>query len=784
MGRQRRLLPIIALAVATALLMPQAAAQTGPTPVDDPMPEEILSNRGVVIEELAQLPRSSPNPAPTDGRLMRHNRINFVGEVPDGSARLYVPDLNGPLYLLEDGAQHVYLDIAQQFAGDFFSGRGLGSGFGFTTFHPDFGTNGKFYTVHSERHHDLSSPPSKPTTFPAQTQTFLHSVVTEWTADDPSADTFTGTHREVLRLGMGSQVHAIQQIDFNAAAEPGDEDYGLLYLAVGDGGRGVNTTTGQDTSIPYGKILRIDPTGTDGVNGQYGIPPSNPFVNDPAVIDEIFAIGMRDPHRFSFDTQTGRMYLGHIGEHAIEAVYEVQAGDNFGWGIREGAFVFNPAVDRCNLYPLPDNDAEFGFTYPVAAYDHDPTPNWSCTSDSGYAISGGFVYRGSQVNDLRGKYVFADLVQGRLYFTEASAMVHGGAAAEIQELSIYDTTGKRLGVQDLVGDERADLRLGTDSAGELYLVAKANGKIWRVVDSVHKRVRPTVHESIADNVVAHYDFEHPFQQDGTRERDQGSSDTLLRLVNGGEAMRVADSAHPGSNQAIQLQQVDPVNNGNDDWKAGVCFESTLAGCARTSGEVANGANTLGAFNGVEGITLMGWFKMTGQNPSPNTVSSNPNDVYGAIGLSGVLSGNSDGHAVRALLELIQVNGEMRLVALGRRVDTGASQTFAASAPWPTLLPQNEWVHLAATFDYLTGEMALYRNGEKLDGFYTVPGNPWQVDGVNGTSATDPLGIKIGGSFPQDSLERNPCNCRADGLMFLDRAVGDDEVRLQYRQLVR
>ncbi len=213
---------------------------------------------------------------------------------------------------------------------------------------------------------------------------------------------------------------------------------------------------------------------------------------------------------------------------------------------------------------------------------------------------------------------------------------------------------------------------------------------------------------------------------------RGTSDTLLRLINGGESMRVADSAHPGSNQAIQLQQVDPVNNGNDDWKAGVCFEGSLAGCARTSGE-ATDVNTLGAFNGAEGITLMGWFKMTGQNPSPNTVSANPTDLYGAIGLSGILSGDSDGHAVRALLELIQVNGEMRLVALGRRVDGGASQTFAASAPWQTLLPQNEWVHLAATFDYLTGEMALYRNGEKLDGFYTVPGNPWQVDGVNGTS---------------------------------------------------
>ena len=138
--------------------------------------------------------------------------------------------------------------------------------------------------------------------------------------------------------------------------------------------------------------------------------------------------------------------------------------------------------------------------------------------------------------------------------------------------------------------------------------------------------------------------------------------------------------------------------------------------------------SLGRFNGAEQITVMGWFKMTGTEPDA--------PGYNAIGLAGLLSGNSDGHGVRALLELIQVNGELRLVALGRRIDTGASQTFAASQDWQDLLPQGEWVHLAATFDYTTGEMALYRNGKPLDGFYTVGGDPWQVDGT-GTSADQP-----------------------------------------------
>jgi len=93
------------------------------------------------------------------------------------------------------------------------------------------------------------------------------------------------------------------------------------------------------------------------------------------------------------------------------------------------------------------------------------------------------------------------------------------------------------------------------------------------------------------------------------------------------------------------------------------------------------------------------------------------------------------------------------------------------------------VHLAATFDYTTGRMALYRNGEHVPGFYAVDGDPWQVDG-SGASATTPRGIKIGGSFPQDTQERNPCNCTMDTIQLLDRAVTPREVAAQYRLMTR
>ncbi len=769
MSQKRWWAPVAAATLVAAMFAPGSWSSAAPAadgePISDPIPQDpVQSGLGLVLEEYHQFPKTEPFPAPTDKRLMRHARINFIGEVPDGSKRQYVPDLNGPMYVLDEGRRSLYLDVKARFP-DFFSGRGMGSGFGFVTFDPEFEDNGRFYTAHTEQFGAIGT---KPTTYPAQRNTFLHGVVTEWTASDPSANTFSGTHREILRLGFTTQIHGIQQIDFNPTAEPGDEDYGLLYVAAGDGGIGLNTDIPQDLTNPYGKILRIDPDGTDGPNGQYGVPASNPFVGEEGAVGEIYALGMRDPHRFSWDPGgRHRMFLGHIGQHAIEAVYEVRAGDNFGWSEREGRFVYDP-TDECHLYPLPENDDELGFVYPVAAFDHDPPPGFPCSADSGHAISGGQVYRGN-LPGLAGKYVFGDLVDGRVFWTQANEMrQETGREATLHEMQLYDTGGRRLRMTDFADDARVDLRFGADGDRNLYLLAKANGKIWKVVGTRNGSARSEVEKSIQDDLVAYYDFEHPFAADDTVELDQGRSETLLKLVNGGNDMRVDDGAYPGSNNALETRQVNPTVNGNDDWKAGVWNQ--------------NGVPTLDAFRGAKQASVMGWFKMTGTNPSPNSVTPDPSDRYNAVGLAGVLSGNSDGHGVRALLELIDVNGELRLVALGRRLDTGSSQTFAASADWQSILPQGEWVHIAATFDYTTGTMALYRNGEPLDGFYTVAGDPWQLDGT-GTSDTLPRGIKIGGSFPQDTLERNPCNCRMDSLMFLDRAVSSKEVAKQYRRFV-
>jgi hypothetical protein len=262
------------------------------------------------------------------------------------------------------------------------------------------------------------------------------------------------------------------------------------------------------------------------------------------------------------------------------------------------------------------------------------------------------------------------------------------------------------------------------------------------------------------DLVAYYDFDHP-ASGGAVERDQGRSHTNINMING--APRVRDRF----GHALQTGQVSNVL-GNDDWKAGLYS--------------ATGVPSLKAFNSAREATVMGWFKLTGVNPSPNTQTANPDDFYGAMGLAGVLTGDSDGHAVRALLEVFIVNGEMRVVALGRRVDGSASQTFAANMPWQEVLPQNQWVFLAATFNFDTGDMVLYRDGKPLDGFYATAGDPWALAGdpePDLTSATNPRGIKIGGSFPQNTQERNPCNCRMDELMFYDRVLTPREIQLQY-----
>jgi hypothetical protein len=504
MFRWSVLVVLAALAVGCAAV-PQAppsghGSATSPAPgqpLVHPLPDPTPSGSGLTITEFATLPESKPNPpVETGDNLDRRNRINYLGEIPDGSGRLFVPDLNGKLYVLRDGKPRVYLDVGARFMPQFWNHEGIGTGFGFVAFHPEFARNGKFYTVHTEGRDALTA--AKPD-LPAPPEVGGHGVITEWTATNPAADTFSGTSRQVLRLGFLWDIHGVQQIGFNPTARPGNEDYGLLYLAVGDGGaagdatESMKTLDPQDLRLPQGKILRIDPLGENGAGGGYGIPPSNPYVGKPGALAEIYASGLRGPYRFSWDPgEDHRMFLGNIGNEEVESIYEVRPGDNFGWSGREGPFVvrLGEGPDSCDVYALPEDDHKNGFTYPVAAYGHNlRPPGWPKCEDSGYAVIAGSVYRGNDLPDLRGKFVFGDGVTGRIFSANVAEMRReAGKLAPIQELALFDQAGRPVTLEKLAGNRdvelaghlKVDLRFGTDARGELYLLSKANGKIWKV----------------------------------------------------------------------------------------------------------------------------------------------------------------------------------------------------------------------------------------------------------------------------------------------------------------
>ncbi|QVQ53360.1 PQQ-dependent sugar dehydrogenase [Spiractinospora alimapuensis] len=476
---RRRLAPIATFGAVALIATTTPALADSDDPIWDPLPDPAPSDLAITVEEHAQLPPSQPDPPPTDGRLNRENRINYLGEIPDGSGRQFVPDLNGMLYVLSpEGDVSPYLDVGGEFAPEFWDHQGLGSGFGFAAFHPDFAENGLFYTVHTEGRDALEEEtPDLPA--PDPDDVAHHGVITEWRADDPEADEFSGSQREVLRLGFETFIHGFQEINFNPTAEPGDADHGLLYLAVGDGGGSVTGPAPQQLDRPEGSILRVDPLGDDSGNGAYGIPGDNPFVDEEDALGEIYALGLRNPHRFSWDPNGDhRMFLANIGEWHIESVYEVRAGDNFGWADREGPF--RVESDRL-IYPLPEDDHLNGYTYPVAAYDHNREPGE--TGDLGVATVGGFVYRGD-IGQLNGLYLFGDIVSGELYWTRAGQMDReSDDLAPIHQLRVLDADGNEVSMAELADEERVDLRFGIDAAGELYLLSKGSGSVWRITDA-------------------------------------------------------------------------------------------------------------------------------------------------------------------------------------------------------------------------------------------------------------------------------------------------------------
>jgi glucose/arabinose dehydrogenase/mono/diheme cytochrome c family protein len=434
------------------------------TGIKDPIPEKIkLSNLVVKLQLVTQIPASS------DGNKKPLARITQLDYQP-GTGKIFIIDLRGELYTLENNHAIVYMDIAKLKC-NFINEPGLATGFGSFAFHPQFAKNGLFYTTHTEKANSAKADFSYDDSIPVA----LQWVLTEWKADDPNAKTFKGTSRELLRVNMVSGIHGVQEISFNPLAKPGDEDYGLLYIGIGDGGCTENgyAFLAHNQQKPWGTILRIDPLGNNSANKKYGIPPTNPFVKNKNDLGEIYAYGFRNPHRFTW-THANEMLACNIGHGNIESIDLIKKGNDYGWPIREGKFSLNPYGDLNKVHSLPQNDSNYHITYPVAEYDH----------DEGKAICGGYEYNGNAVPQLKGKFLFGDIPTGRLFYIDLKDM-HQGSEATIKEWQVsFNDSIKKL--SELCGSGRVDLHFGKDAHGELYMLTKADGKVYKISDAVSK----------------------------------------------------------------------------------------------------------------------------------------------------------------------------------------------------------------------------------------------------------------------------------------------------------
>jgi len=335
---------------------------------------------------------------------LKFDRPVDIVEAPDGTHRLFVVEQDGRIWILpadHNGSEpKLFLDISDR-RPHVDNEEGLLS----LAFHPQFKANGKFYIFYSH--------PSGP----------KHSILAEWQVSktDPNkADPATERLLLSVRKEPRNWNHNGSKLLFGPD--------GCLYFGLGDGGAGYDPRdAAQKLNNLYGKMCRIDVnTRTAGL--EYGIPKDNPFVDiskqgelkaDPldqsanVIRQEIWAYGLRNPWRMSFDRETGELWVGDVGQDKWEEVDIVKKGGNYGWSAREGFHPLNQHHGAPNheVRGTPAID-------PIIEYAHNPNmladskfPNHG----TGQSITGGYVYRGKKIPDLRGVYIYADFQQGTIW---------------------------------------------------------------------------------------------------------------------------------------------------------------------------------------------------------------------------------------------------------------------------------------------------------------------------------------------------------------------------------
>ena len=465
-------------------------------------------------------------------------RVNFLREEP-GGRRFFVNDLNGPLYILDQKTRQftTYLDfngLADRpglFRKLTFE-RNFATGLINFIFDPDYSRNGVFFTIHMED--PTVEAPAEPkagavpglnlsgyrTTASSVTpiapgaRITREGVMIEWIDRDIANTTFEGTARELLRMQLSSPIHPLGEMTFDPAARRGDPDWRVMYVGVGDSGSGeqrdIRRLNPQRLDNWNGKILRIIPdlrehtaTSTVSENGRYRVPNDNPFVAVEGARNEIWAVGLRNPHRLIWDVDTAQpreqlLLAFNIGLTAWETVVIVKKGANYGYPLREGP----QAMTMQGMAPVPANDTipvqitdavtrgTVKPTYPVIAYPH--------TRSGGDAIAGGFIYRGTRIPALKGKLLFGDITTGRIWYAEMADVIRAddGDPTTVAPIHELDTGLRRLveetyrvrggggalpGAAAVSGRGRVDVRFAEDSTGELYLLTKSDGMIRHVV---------------------------------------------------------------------------------------------------------------------------------------------------------------------------------------------------------------------------------------------------------------------------------------------------------------
>ncbi len=339
----------------------------------------------------------------------------LIVAAPGDSTRLFIVEKTGTIRILRSGAllSRPFLDIGSRVSS------GSEQGLLGLAFHPGYAANGRLYVNYTDRSGDTR-------------------VVEFLVSSNP--DSASATEKQILFVDQPYSNHNGGHLAFGSD--------GKLYVGMGDGGSGGDPQgNGQSLGTLLGKMLRLD---VDAAS-PYAVPSDNPFVGRAGARGEIWSYGLRNPWRFSFDSETGDMWIGDVGQDAWEeADYEPagHGGLNYGWNRMEGKHCFPPS-SSCN---------PAGLVLPVAEYDH----------RAGCSITGGYVYRGAALSELRGTYFYGDYCTG---IVRSLQLVGSNPAEERDWTSALRT--RSGGAMDGLSS------FGEDSKGELYLVL-LGGEIYRL----------------------------------------------------------------------------------------------------------------------------------------------------------------------------------------------------------------------------------------------------------------------------------------------------------------